>query len=354
MDNDGIKFIAGPLVVSQEKSKPQYRVHTRLYLPRSNAMSLRLGVTQPQYDDMGRLLDQLGEGYRYTVLREVDLGNLKKMIAFDVLFLTCAHTGQLDLRAVSSLRRYVELGGTLYASDLRMDLVARAFPERALRRALPPGRPQQVRGSVLDPGLRQVLGPGIALDFNSPGWRPASFEPSKVRTFIEGSYVSQLGQPLMAPLLVKFPCGKGAVIFTSFHNAAQNNELQQRLLHYLVFAAVNARTENLAHEAMLLGGFVPKESRSLTLLRSPARAELTYELKKSAPLQFAVGLAAHGAKVHVRLDAPDGTWIEHADSTTFIVELPAAQAGRWRCTISAPALPFNHFPATWIAAEGRP
>ena len=49
----------------------------------------KLAVTPASFDDMGRLLQELGQGFQYDVLPEADLatGKLKK---YDVVFLTCA------------------------------------------------------------------------------------------------------------------------------------------------------------------------------------------------------------------------------------------------------------------------
>jgi hypothetical protein len=351
MQDDGIKFIAGPLILPSAADQPKYRVHTRPALQNADVKPVRLAVTPAQFDDMGRLLTELGEGYPCTPITEADLGDLKKLTGFDVVFLTCASSRTYDLRAISALRRYVELGGTLYASDLRFDLVARAFPEKIVRRPIPSGIPQSVRASVLDPGLRQLLGPGIVLDFNSPGWRPAAFDSGKTKVYIQGPYRSDRGPVLVAPLLVKFPCKKGTVIFTSFHNAAQNNDVQKRLLQYLVFTAINAQTETMAHKAMLLGGFAPKETRNLTIGTEPANVQLRYTLTKPRDIQFAVGFGAQAANLRLEIESPTGAKIQHTGATTFILELPEAPAGEWRCTVTAAAAPFANYPFTWIVGE---
>jgi len=46
---------------------------------------------------MAKLLDTLGDGYRYNGVSEVDLGTLKKLSSFDVLFLTCKPTMRMAL-----------------------------------------------------------------------------------------------------------------------------------------------------------------------------------------------------------------------------------------------------------------
>ncbi|HYT95559.1 MAG TPA: hypothetical protein VEL76_42965, partial [Gemmataceae bacterium] len=222
--------------------------------------TLRLAVTPRKYDDMGKLLAGLGKGYQYVEITQQDLYNVTKLTQFDVLFLTCGGSGP-DLRLSYALRAFVERGGTLYASDLRYDVLAGAFPDYVDRTHLGrKGVKQAVLANVSDPGLRDLLGDQIELDFNLDGWKPAFFRKDKVQVLLEGRFhaagagkVLKMvnGQilavpggspiPLQSPFLVKFAYKKGAVIFTSFHNAAQNNELEQKLLEYLVFTAVTVQ-----------------------------------------------------------------------------------------------------------------
>ena len=41
--------------------------------------------------------------------------------------------------------------------------------------------------------------------------------------YLKGRFRTTAGVTIDAPLLVKFPFGKGTVLFTSFHNEKQNN-----------------------------------------------------------------------------------------------------------------------------------
>src|SRR5262249_22821635 len=145
-------FILGPLDI------PNTLKFTVTRLPGETAAKpLRLAVTPPQYDDMGRLLQKLGEGYHYTQLRETDLYDLNKLRQFNVVFLTCSSDGSTtDLRSASALARYVEMGGTLYASDLRYHLLALAFREAANPKLAMHAPQQDIRAKVTDDGLRRI------------------------------------------------------------------------------------------------------------------------------------------------------------------------------------------------------
>ncbi len=57
--------------------------------PAAPAEPLRLAVTPRQYDDMGKLLLQLGSGFHYTDISLDDLLDISKISKYDVIFLTC-------------------------------------------------------------------------------------------------------------------------------------------------------------------------------------------------------------------------------------------------------------------------
>src|SRR5262245_53741723 len=139
---------------------------------------LRLAVTPThndklgKWDDMGKLLDQLGEGYRHSVFSITELldqerreARAKELDEIDVLFLTCA-PGGIEEAITETIKEFVARGGTLYASDWRYDCVARAFPDFRATDLEAKGRAQQVNAKVLDPGLRDILGPSVPLKFD--------------------------------------------------------------------------------------------------------------------------------------------------------------------------------------------
>src|SRR4051794_8520071 len=57
--------------------------------PVVQAKALRLAVTPRQYDDMGKLLKQLGAGYPFTTIALEDLEDAEKVGRYDVIFATC-------------------------------------------------------------------------------------------------------------------------------------------------------------------------------------------------------------------------------------------------------------------------
>ena len=85
-------------------------------------------------------------------------------------------------------------GGTLYASDLRYDALASAFPEFVDPASVAQGIPQDLRGEVTSPELRDLLGPAIMLHFKSDRWRPAAFRGDDVSVLLKGQLKTTAGR----------------------------------------------------------------------------------------------------------------------------------------------------------------
>jgi hypothetical protein len=170
------------------------------------------------WDDMGNLLHQLGPGYQHDRLHTGNLlANPKLLDDYDVLFFTCAPGGQ-QLR--DPLVQFVARGGILYASDWRYDAIADAFPDVADLAGRGEGLNGPVTAEVVDPALRDLLGPTVQLNFDLPRWKFAAFKGPRVTPLVQATFprLGNAGQLTTVPLLVKFPAGRGQVIFTSFQN----------------------------------------------------------------------------------------------------------------------------------------
>src|SRR5436190_1705855 len=100
------------------------------------------------------------------------------------------------------------------------------------------GAAQEIHASVVDSGLRDLVGSALPLRFDMPGWNPAALRGPRTTVYLEGEYRSMEGRAAKAPLLVKVPFERGTIIFTSFHNEKQNSAKELQLLRYLVFAAM--------------------------------------------------------------------------------------------------------------------
>jgi hypothetical protein len=126
--------------------------------------------------------------------------------------------------------------------------------------------------------------------------------------------------------------------------------VERKLLEYLVFSAVNARVESKLGQVILKTGFSKLDLRPHRLSARAATPAQTYA-HKGAGLQVAVGFEALGAKLRVTLTGPDGRKVEHEDATSFLIEIPDAAEGNWRCAVTAVEVPFANFP--FVLGIGR-
>jgi hypothetical protein len=334
--------------------------------PPPPAKPLRLAVTKvyrdskgQEWDNMAKLLDGLGEGYRYTELEPADLLNAERLKEFDVLFFTCGFQPPQQYQDLAPrLRDYVTNGGVLYASDWRRDCITLAFPEYRDSRLEDEGKDGNVNARVVDSGLRDLLKEdSIPLRFNLDRWKTASFSSNrdyKVSVLLEGSYKKQNGRGnATAPLLVKFQHGKGTVIFTSFHNEKQNNDIETKLLKYLVFSLVTANVEAKIAKTMIQGGFSPKKSNLLSASGDDPEVKQTYQCKKPGRLRFELGFENLGAELQLTVVSPLGKVTQKKGFATFAIEVPDAQPGFWEYTVRALRVPYQNFPFRLIVGESE-
>jgi hypothetical protein len=206
------------------------------------------------------------------------------------------------------------------------------------------GKKQEVSAQVIDPGLRDVLGSQLQLNFEVDGWTPALFEGDALATILKGRYTPLKGDDAELPLLVKFPFKKGTVIFTSFHNAKQNDESERKLLRYLVFIAATAKEEAKVSETIASGGFSPKKQNLLTASSDNPSVTQTYRSTKGGRLKFALGFENRGARLRLTIIGPDNKQIVKEGTETFYQEIANAPVGEWKYTVTALTVPYPDFP----------
>jgi len=330
---------------------------------------LRLAVTEPVYDDMGKLLDQLGPGYRYTTIPLEAVLDPNQLGRYDVVFLTCggvprswtARRARGSQPAVAglfrarreiaeqlrrSLRRFVGHGGTLYVSDLHFKLLAVAFPELVDWQKVAQGEIQTIDARVVDEGLGRRLGSSIRLRFDMRAWRPAAFHGPDVTVYLEGDIQTIRRGRMTVPLLIGFPFQEGSVIFTSFHNEAQQTDTELELLRHLVFTTVTAREEARIKQTMVRGGISPRYRDLLSTGGGGRPVQATYHCDGGRLLQFVLGFRDQGARLQLTVVDPRGRRYEKTGRRTFTIEIPEPPAGPWQYTITPLEVPYRNFPFT--------
>ncbi len=328
----------------------------RLKLAVTPTGSFKDGFTNKveKWDDMSKLLHELGDGYRHDNLTMEDVIGPRKLSEYDVVFLTCADGYEDELK--NTLQDYVTKGGILYASDWRYKAIAKAFPEMVAKNLQQDGEKQELEADIVDAGLREALGAKkIHLRFDLPEWKPAAFGGPRVKVLLQGSYVKFKagGQRATAPLMVKFPVGKGTVVFTSFHNEKQNSRIETQLLKYLVFSLVTAGVDAEVNTQMDKGGFTAQRSNLLSTPGLQTTEPKTYANKNAGDLRFVLGFRNEGAKLRLNIKSPDGKQFTKDCESTLVVDVTGAAVGDWTYTVTALSLPYPNFPFTVTVGEKK-
>lgn len=243
----------------------------------------RIAVADGDYDDIEGILSDLGYDFDFfeneiswldppehgiSKLFEPDDSGKARLFSYDIVFVNCGTAEWLVLAPenVALISEYVAGGGRLYVSDLSYDLVERAFPEYidffgdddeedAAQVGPQPSSPT-LDATVRDAGLAAWLatrdcGPGaggcidtatntVKLGGFIQNWvvmlgAEATPQGGTVKVWVDAN-VAPHGR---IPLTVSFVHGDGLVLFTSYHNSADEDAdylvAQRYVLEYLVF-----------------------------------------------------------------------------------------------------------------------
>jgi hypothetical protein len=388
-----------PKVVKKAVAKPLRLAVTRPY--RENLF----GNSGESWDEIGIVLDTLGEGYRrYDLINEGTLRDLGKLKNYDVVFCCCSAV-EPDYLAAETLRTYVSEGGTLYASDWRYGLVARAFPEmkpalempfsaRTIRG--PDGKIKpivlpstlanggvfvtdkgSIRAEVLDEGLRATLDSStVALNFEMPYWKQAAFKGDRVTVLLRfrtplfkinsidsGGGDRASGQIKTSkelfqetadfPLLVKFTVGKGTVIFTSYHHGKSHSDTEQKLLKYLIYKLVTANVETIVEDVLSKNQFSPVKSNLFSASKENPVFSKAYHNPEGGKVRFDVLFEESGAELKLEVRSPRGIKREVQGTSSLFVEVPNAEVGDWTYIVTALSVPYENFAFQTRVSHGK-
>ena len=148
----------------------------------------------------------------------------------NLMFFNCGTQDHLDS---ASLRRFVEGGGCLYASDLTSSFIADTFP--GIFSFGGSGITGMVEARVIDEELRELIGDSTSVHFDMGGW--AVLQECSGATLVEAAANTPYGG---RPLMVEVEFGNRVGVYTSFHNSAQLSAHEKVLLQLLVLKQIGA------------------------------------------------------------------------------------------------------------------
>ncbi len=243
--------------------------------------AVKIAVLWGQWDELEGLLDQLGLAHDFYEFSDEFFDDVpkedieayqlltdkEKLAAYDILFFDCgsAALGWVKNQEIGeNLAWFVLQGGSMYASDLSWAYIEAAFPDAIdfygdddlPGTAMASDGPQQVDGhqdvpaTVVDTVLQQYLGASTFTAKYGPGPLIAVDAPGPDTTVHVQGIVQIINPdqtpgwppppdtiPHAGPFVLSFQPGPtaGRVVYTTFHNDEQADELITKILYYLVF-----------------------------------------------------------------------------------------------------------------------
>jgi len=217
---------------------------------------LRLAVITGEFDQIERILDRMELEYDLfnglTATEHVDfLLDPDAMAEFDIIFLNCGMDPvwwELREPIGENVRGFLEGGGSIYTSDMTYAVMEQAYPDAIdfMGRddvLFDPNRLlgiATVSGAVVDKELERALGSDrVIVEYESEGLYAAGQEVGTATELIVAefnAYDRDRGTTFWntGVLAARQDVGAGRIIFTSFHNEAQQPTAMDPLLEALV------------------------------------------------------------------------------------------------------------------------
>ncbi|MBD3372599.1 MAG: hypothetical protein GF403_07790 [Candidatus Coatesbacteria bacterium] len=200
-----------------------------------------IGVIPGDYDEIEAILSDLG--YNYTTLGDEDLADWSNLSGLRMLFLNCGSdtSWAYNTSVIANLRRFVDEGGFLYASDWEWEYIEAAWPDAVEFLNEDGGYPDQgdvgtVTGEILRQELEDYLGAStVDIYYDLPYWVVIEDVGAGTETLIQGDVTYYGGSLEDSPLMVDFAYGDGKVGYTTFHNEPQLDDTVRTVLVYFIF-----------------------------------------------------------------------------------------------------------------------
>lgn len=322
-----------------------------------------------QYDDIGAILTEMGQGYAYDPIPLRQLGDAERLSRYRVLFLGCAAEMAPAQAPMASMRKFetvsilkepaylervrnaltgfVENGGSIYASDWAASLLELAFARQIsfLQQRL---QAQRVEARVLDQGLADLIGPKLELTFDTDLW-VAPESAGMGTAYLESDVLHPDSSRLIRPLLVSFKHGKGSVMFTSFHNERQTSEKEKTLLKYLVLKPIVQQAAESSQQILKSANFSLSKESLFSTGSGGADKWFKYPANAGQELTFVLSWNDTGgekASLKLQVRSPSGEMLEsQGDTPPVRVAVPrVAAAGDYEYSVTPVQVPYSNFP----------
>ncbi len=318
------------------------------------AISGKLAVTSPGYDDIGEVLQELG--FTAEEIEESSLATLSELQKYDAVYINCS--GSIDgvaQEAAPAIRDYVRGGGIIYASDFAASIVNAAFPNKinfykgdsATETSLDGtsaariGTAGKVQAKVTDSGLAAVLGKRtIEINYDLGAWVVIDSVPSSTRVHVTGpasimdysasmeklqnlqnldfsnpQAVEELSKEFSGeaattlqdkPYIVTFTEGDGEVLYTTFHNEAQKTEDTEDVLNWFGVRTKGGRLARATQDLVVKGDDVLLQEIVDGMNQDETK---NYAFAASGESDFKVTLNFGGSALSLKITDPDGSQV---------------------------------------------
>uniref|UniRef100_A0A7C4XJD8 Carboxypeptidase-like regulatory domain-containing protein n=1 Tax=candidate division WOR-3 bacterium TaxID=2052148 RepID=A0A7C4XJD8_UNCW3 len=219
------------------------------------AVKIKMAVVYGSYDSIEEILANLGfpeisspdvDSTGYVFYNEpadlfTDMSLLNK---FSIVFVNCGADESLDSTMINNIKQYIQGGKSMYASDWAYCYVEKPFPDYidfygndTVDGDAKKGNSEVVTATVLADDLTQQLGKNsMEIDFNLGAWVIMDGVSNNTEVMIRATVHDYNNQELPnRPIMARFNYGNGRVLYTSFHNEAQNTADMDKILVRIIY-----------------------------------------------------------------------------------------------------------------------
>ncbi|MBM4368932.1 MAG: carboxypeptidase regulatory-like domain-containing protein [Deltaproteobacteria bacterium] len=229
-------------------------------------LALDVVVVTGDYDDFGRVLDDMGF-VNYRTVNGTDetelvdfLSSIDELNKYDLIFFNGGiiedgviydlddDTNTVPDTVMANIKAFVDAGGNIYASDWSYDIVEVGWPDKIdfvgadeVPDDAQKGDYELLDAAVTDASLSEYLGKQyIEIEYDLPVWPPIETTANSVSVHLTGTipYSDGLSDYTLSsvPLLATFNSGNGKVAYSTFRVVRNGNEDMIRTLQYIMYS----------------------------------------------------------------------------------------------------------------------